>query len=179
MAGRAMPARAPKREVKQRPRLDIEPFILSQQGVEQREQGRPVFIAAMTHIEPQGAPRINGKNGRFTQAAKRYYAYKDELRTAWHQMRYMGHAVSPRILTQFPCVFMFCFTRPYSLSPKKREALIGTPHTVKPDVDNCLKAVLDTMLPSADQGAWDLRGIKRYSPFADGWIGLYVSPELR
>jgi len=40
---------------------------------------------------------------------------------------------------------------PQSLSQKKRAALAGTPHKVKPDIDNLIKSSLDALL-KRDQG---------------------------
>lgn len=48
---------------------------------------------------------------------------------------------------------------PQSLSAKKRSAMAGTPHRVKPDIDNLIKAALDALL-KRDQGIYEIRAKK-------------------
>jgi Holliday junction resolvase RusA-like endonuclease len=48
---------------------------------------------------------------------------------------------------------------PQSLSAKKRSAMAGTPHRVKPDIDNLVKSALDALL-KRDQGIYELRAKK-------------------
>lgn len=50
---------------------------------------------------------------------------------------------------------------PKSLSLKKRQELAGTPHRVKPDLDNIVKSCLDALL-SRDQGIHEIRAKKRW-----------------
>lgn len=50
---------------------------------------------------------------------------------------------------------------PKSLSLKKRQEMAGTPHRVKPDIDNLIKSVLDSLL-SRDQGIHEIRAKKRW-----------------
>lgn len=57
------------------------------------------------------------------------------------------------------------FPIPKSISKKKRESLIGQPHTKKPDCDNVDKSVLDGINGIAyedDRQVCDLHTIKRY-----------------
>lgn len=48
---------------------------------------------------------------------------------------------------------------PESLSKKKRNEMAGTPHTVKPDIDNLIKSSLDALL-KRDQGIHEVRAKK-------------------
>lgn len=48
---------------------------------------------------------------------------------------------------------------PASLSAKKRTAMAGTPHRVKPDIDNLIKSALDALL-KRDQGIYEIRAKK-------------------
>ena len=50
---------------------------------------------------------------------------------------------------------------PQSLSAKKRQAMAGMPHTVKPDIDNLIKSSLDALL-KRDQGIHEIRAKKRW-----------------
>lgn len=47
------------------------------------------------------------------------------------------------------CIFVL--PMPNSWSNKKRLAMNGQPHQNKPDIDNLVKFVLDTLLPNGDQ----------------------------
>lgn len=55
---------------------------------------------------------------------------------------------------------------PLSLSSKKRAAMAGTPHTVKPDIDNLIKSSLDALL-KRDQGIHEISA-KKFWEDADG-----------
>lgn len=50
---------------------------------------------------------------------------------------------------------------PVSWSQKKRQAMAGMPHQVKPDIDNLIKSCLDALL-SRDQGIHEVRARKRW-----------------
>ena len=50
---------------------------------------------------------------------------------------------------------------PASWSQKKRQQMAGTPHRVKPDIDNLIKSCLDALL-SRDQGIHEIRARKRW-----------------
>jgi Holliday junction resolvase RusA-like endonuclease len=55
---------------------------------------------------------------------------------------------------------------PESWSNKKKISMCGTPHKNKPDLDNILKFIMDTLLPDGDQNVhtivarkiWDYEG---------------------
>lgn len=55
---------------------------------------------------------------------------------------------------------------PQSLSQKKRAEMAGTPHTVKPDIDNLIKSSLDALL-KRDQGIHEISA-KKFWEDADG-----------
>lgn len=46
---------------------------------------------------------------------------------------------------------IFILPMPNSWSKKKKEAMIGKPHQQKPDIDNLLKFVMDSLLPEGDE----------------------------
>lgn len=50
---------------------------------------------------------------------------------------------------------------PESWSQKKRAEMAGTPHRVKPDIDNIVKSCLDALL-TRDQGIHEIRARKRW-----------------
>lgn len=49
---------------------------------------------------------------------------------------------------------VYYFPMPASWSKKKRDRMRGTPHQVKPDVDNVNKAVLDVLRKDDDAAVW-------------------------
>lgn len=63
----------------------------------------------------------------------RYYAFADELR-----LKYNGN-LPPKITLQF------IMPMPKSWSNKKRELMYMAPHQQRPDIDNLVKAVLDSL----------------------------------
>ena len=60
----------------------------------------------------------------------------------------------------------FYIPMPESWSKKKKESMCGKPHQNKPDLDNILKFIMDTLLPEGDQNVhtivakklWDYEG---------------------
>lgn len=158
---------------------ELDPFVLSQVDLSLHVRRNHVKVATFP-VEPMGAPRINGAAGRYSPAAKRYYAWREQFALAWRAQRYMGKPISARVLRQLPCVLAFTFPLAVSLTKAEVASRAGWPHDHKPDVDNCVKAVLDTMLPEGDSGTWDIRGIKRWAAHPDhrGSITLYVGPEF-
>ena len=62
--------------------------------------------------------------------------------------------------------FHFHMPIPKSVSQKKRQSLINSPHVKKPDVDNCLKFCLDCLngvLFEDDRQVYHLVALKTYS----------------
>jgi Holliday junction resolvase RusA-like endonuclease len=55
----------------------------------------------------------------------------------------------------------FHFKPNESLSEKKKQNLIGKPHRVKPDLDNCIKSVFDC-LHTTDQEIYEISARKYY-----------------
>jgi len=49
-----------------------------------------------------------------------------------------------------------------SWSKKKQQAMLGKPHRFKPDADNLLKAVMDSLWKDGDSGIYDVRCTKRW-----------------
>jgi Holliday junction resolvase RusA-like endonuclease len=54
----------------------------------------------------------------------------------------------------------FHLPMPKSWSHKKQSQMIAQPHQQKPDLDNLLKALLDSLYPDDDTHVWDVRAIK-------------------
>lgn len=92
-------------------------------------------------INPIGKPRMTRRDkwtdadkGKGRPAVLRYFAYKEELILKL-----------PNFEVPKEFEILFEIEPPKSYSQKKRAALLGTPHQLKPDIDNLLKAFLDTL----------------------------------
>ena len=81
----------------------------------------------------------------------RYRAWKDKIKR-WARQNDFALADEYTIV--------FEVQMPKSWSRKKREAMDGTAHRQRPDLDNYLKAVNDTLLPDDDSTVWNVSARK-------------------
>jgi len=102
-------------------------------------------------ITPTPAPRQT-RSDKWKQrpCVMRYRAFKDAVKTA---------GVS---LPEIPCKITFYIEMPKSWSAKAKAAMNGQPHTVKPDVDNLTKSLLDALFEN-DSHVYSLWIEKRWS----------------
>lgn len=115
---------------------------------------------------PIGKPRLTRRD----KWAKRpvvvaYYAYANAIRAmaASQQFRFPDSGA----------VFRFEFPMPDSWSKRKRREMLGQPHQQTPDIDNCIKAILDPLLEQ-DCTVWHIAGAeKRWAE--EGSITLTIS----
>ena len=104
-------------------------------------------------LPPVGKPRMTQRDKWApSAAAKRYLAFRDNVLT------FYAVAGKPRIPAG-GLWFVFHLAMPPSWSKKDREAMCGTPHQQKPDVDNLVKAMLDALFEE-DRLVWDVRATK-------------------
>ena len=87
----------------------------------------------------------------------RYYSFKDEIT---YQSKHYEVPDSIRVTFGIPF--------PKSYSKKKKVELLGKPHQIKPDVDNLVKALLDS-LKDKDQSVWRVDARKIWTS-GDGFI---------
>ena len=99
-------------------------------------------------IRPVPKPRMTGKSAIYSDTAKRYYSWKDELNLLVGNFR-CGHELS----------LVFTMPMPKSWSKAKRAAMDTTPHQQKPDIDNLIKAVLDALYED-DSCVWNISAAK-------------------
>jgi Holliday junction resolvase RusA-like endonuclease len=100
-------------------------------------------------ITPTPKPRMTQSDRwRSRPATDRYWAFKDNLRALW------GDRPVPEVMH-----LVFVVPMPQSWSKKKRSQMTGKPHQTKPDVDNFLKSILDSLLDN-DAHVWDIRATK-------------------
>lgn len=84
-------------------------------------------------ITPMGAVRMTKADAwRARPEVLRYRAYKDLIR-----LNGVNFGNGDRIL--------FVLPMPQSWSKKKRSLMLGAPHTQKPDTDNMLKGLMDSL----------------------------------
>lgn len=83
-------------------------------------------------ITPIGKPRMTRRDRwKRRPAVEKYYAFKDQVR---------AHGVK---VPDCCAAITFTLPMPKSWSKKKKAQMEGAPHQQKPDLDNCIKALLD------------------------------------
>jgi Holliday junction resolvase RusA-like endonuclease len=101
-------------------------------------------------IVPMAAPRMTVRDKwKKRPVVLAYWAFRDELRLR-------------KVEIPIPCQIIFQMPMPQSWSNRKRKAMHWAPHTVRPDCDNLIKAVLDAIL-AQDGHVWSIWAEKRWS----------------
>ncbi len=117
-------------------------------------------MVAQFLIDPMGAPRQTRSDAWHDRPViLRYRAFRDSLR---EQAEAQGFTLTDQFTIDF------WLPMPASWSKRKREAMFGTPHQQKPDLDNLFKAVTDSLRPE-DSGIWATSITKRW-----GTTGIIV-----
>ncbi len=98
-------------------------------------------------ITPIPKPRMNQKSSKFSKAAKKYWAFKDKVRGLNITVPESGGRI------------LFVLPMAKSWSKKKRFKMDSQPHKQRPDVDNMLKALLDSVFDE-DAHIWDIHVTK-------------------
>ena len=101
-------------------------------------------------IEPCPKPRMTQRDKwRKRPCVLRYHRFKDQCRVR-------------RVKLPQPCRVIFHMPMPRRWTDAERRAMDGMPHTVKPDIDNLTKGLLDAVLKE-DSHIWSVRTEKRWS----------------
>lgn len=92
-------------------------------------------------VQPMGAVRMTGRGKFIKSSAQRYLNYKNKIQfyaiaQAMGQLKFSG-PVEVNVLFKMPI--------PSSWSKKKSAAAIGEYHIKKPDTDNLVKGVFDSL----------------------------------
>lgn len=112
-------------------------------------------------ITPMAKPRMTrADKWKKRDCVLRYRAYKDEIRLHKVQVPEGGARIT------------FVIPMPAIWSNRKRDAMNGQPHQVKPDVDNLHKGLLDAVFQD-DCRVWDHRVTKVW-----GEQGAIIIEEL-
>ena len=96
-------------------------------------------------VNPVAKPRMTQRDKWASRpCVVKYWAFKDEMLLAAIDMMF-----------KLPDQFLITYNIPFpkSYSKKKRAELVGTPHKMKPDIDNLNKAILDTFMVE-DSSVW-------------------------
>ena len=122
---------------------------------------------------PTGAPRQSRNShwagrGSDYNAIRRYHDYRNFTHAYLENVLNLSEVQSK--LSQIEAIFYIpmpkgCYTPKGSLSAEGKRR-INQPHRPKPDSDNLLKALVDSVFDSAetnDSQVWDMRGLKFWS----------------
>ena len=105
------------------------------------------------NVTPVGKPRQTQRDKWMKRpAVMRYRAFADELRAAAKAQGFVFPESGAKIT--------FFIPMPDSWSAKKKDAMAGVAHRQKPDIDNLMKAVLDSLLPD-DSAVWNIAGVTK------------------
>lgn len=101
---------------------------------------------ARFEIDPVAKPRMT-QSDKWQQrpAVLRYWAFKDELQ---RQAGVQGFTLPPAFAVTF------YIPMPQSWGKAKKLRMTGKPHQTKPDLDNIIKSLCDSLLPDNDSTVW-------------------------
>ncbi len=101
-------------------------------------------------ISPVAAPRMTQRDKwKKRPCVLRFFEFRDAIRLANVAVKLGGSNV------------LFVLPMPKSWSKKKKAEMDGQPHQSKPDIDNLIKALLDSVFDE-DQAVWQITAQKRW-----------------
>jgi Holliday junction resolvase RusA-like endonuclease len=100
-------------------------------------------------------PNHSDTNKRQREVVTRYFAFKNTLRKQAQLLDYQQSDVLE---------IVFCVPMPSSWSNKKKQQFNKTPVKSRPDIDNYVKAFMDSLLIE-DGNVWKVKAEKRYAFF--------------
>lgn len=112
-------------------------------------------------VNPIGKPRMTQRDRwKRRTCVQKYYEFKDSVKQQWGD-------------EDFPCRvgIEFVIAMPASWSKKKKRERVGEAHQQKPDIDNLLKALFDSLLAD-DSAIYEVSAIKIWGLKG----GIVVSP---
>jgi Holliday junction resolvase RusA-like endonuclease len=112
-------------------------------------------------VEPMGAVRTTQKQKFVDKRAIRYHQYKSDiaLMAAARKIKPI-QAGNPVIIREL----VFYMPIPQSWSNKKKQEAIGQPHIKKPDIDNLVKGLFDSLNGIAwadDNQVYEMHNVKK------------------
>ena len=91
-------------------------------------------------VIPMGAVRMTRRGKFVNESAKRYLTYKDFIKLHINQQ-----AKQESIVNQIGVDIVFTMPIPPSWSKKKQREAVGQYHNKKPDIDNLVKGLFDSL----------------------------------
>jgi Holliday junction resolvase RusA-like endonuclease len=120
------------------------------------------------NITPMGKPRmVKSDAWKKRPCVVRYWAFKDDL-------NYLCDKAGYRLEKSMYATFHF--QMPKSWPKKTKLEKMGTPHDQRSDLDNCVKAICDCLLPSGDEKVW-LIGVNKIWAERPGIVFYDTMPE--
>lgn len=92
-------------------------------------------------VKPMGAVRMTTRGKWVSESAKRYLSYKNQIQ--WEVKKQLR--TNEIITGPIEVDMIFYMPIPQSWSKKKKREAAGTFHTKKPDADNLVKGVFDSL----------------------------------
>lgn len=100
---------------------------------------------------------------------ERYNQYKEDVRAIAKQIKFDFPMEGAQIRFYLPC--------PKSWSKKKRIRYHGTLHASRPDLDNCLKSLIDSLF-TEDKTVGHLEVSKHWVDSPSGWIDISIKEAI-
>lgn len=102
-------------------------------------------------ICPMACPRMTARDRwKKRKPVLEYFAFRDEVRARG-------------VTVPIPSKVTFLMPMPKGWSQKKKRLMNAEPHLVRPDIDNLLKALIDSVFPDEDAMVWSIWPEKRWS----------------
>lgn len=92
-------------------------------------------------VKPMGAVRMTSRGKWVSESAKRYLSYKEQIQ--WEVKKQLR--TNEIITGPIDVKMIFFMPIPKSWSKKKKDQAVGEFHTKKPDADNLVKGVFDSL----------------------------------
>lgn len=111
-------------------------------------------------VVPMGAVRMTRRGKFVNESAKRYLTYKDFIK-----LHISRQAKQEPIANQVGVDIVFTMPIPPSWSKKKQKEAVGQYHNKKPDIDNLVKGLFDSLnglIWKDDNQVAKLRAVKIY-----------------
>ncbi len=135
-------------------------FPITPQTNVRATQGDSIFFKIpRDKLRPHGLRRL--------ERLERYNKYKEDLKAIANSLHFTLPAQGAVIRFYIPC--------PKSWSLKRKKQYHATLHMSRPDLDNCIKAVMDSLF-TEDKIIGHLEASKHWVDFEVGWIDIEVRP---
>ena len=136
-------------------------IVTPQTHVRATQGDRLFFRIPREKLRPGGLRRL--------ERLERYNQYKVDIRAEALRIKFQFPPQGAQIRFYIPC--------PKSWSKKKKKQYHNTLHASRPDIDNCLKALLDSLFVE-DKYIGHLEVSKHWVDFDIGWVEIEVKDPV-